>query len=205
MRILAAAAVVVSAVLVGLLGYPSLASSLRAATSPVVAEPGGHRSQDSSRRDGRAPRGEAEDVPHGTTVFDADTAAVRKLDPDLRRALRRAATAAAADGVTLHVNSGWRSRAHQQQLFDEAVSKYGSEAAAARWVAPPGTSAHETGDAVDLGHADATAWLVDHGAQYGLCPIYRNEPWHYERRADAVGRGCPPMYADSTRDPRLRR
>ena len=41
-----------------------------------------------------------------------------------------------------------------------------------------------------------------HGADYGLCQIYGNEPWHYELRPDAVDRGCPPTYADPTQDPR---
>ena len=82
--------------------------------------------------------------------------------------------------------------------------KYGSEEAAARWVATPTTSAHVWGDAVDLGPLDARAWLSRHGAKYGLCQIYRNERWHYELRPEAVDHGCPPMYADPTHDPRMR-
>jgi zinc D-Ala-D-Ala carboxypeptidase len=61
------------------------------------------------------------------------------------------------------------------------------------------------GDAVDLGPFAATAWLSEHGATYGLCQIYRNEPWHYERRPAAIDHGCPPMYADPTHDPRMQR
>ena len=80
--------------------------------------------------------------------------------------------------------------------------KYGSEEEAARWVATPNTSAHVSGEAVDIGRSDATAWLSEHGAGYGLCQIYSNEPWHYELRPDAVEHGCPPMYADPTHDPR---
>ena len=38
---------------------------------------------------------------------------------------------------------------------------------------------------------------------YGLCQIYGNEPWHYELRPEAIDRGCPPMYADPTHDPRM--
>jgi hypothetical protein len=60
-----------------------------------------------------------------------------------------------------------------------------------------------SGDAVDIGHSDATAWLSEHGADYGLCRIYRNEPWHYELRTNAIYRGCPPLYADPTQDPRM--
>jgi hypothetical protein len=70
-------------------------------------------------------------------------------------------------------------------------------------VATPATSAHVKGHAVDVGPADATAWLSEHGAGYGLCQIYRNEPWHYELRPGAVDHGCPPMFADPAQDPRM--
>ncbi|TDE36510.1 peptidase M15 [Actinomadura sp. 6K520] len=150
--------------------------------------------------------GEADGVvPYGVTVFDDGVPAVTNLDPDLLAALRRAAAEAAGDGVEFYVNSGWRSAEYQERLFRRAVSEYGSEAAAARWVATPATSLHVSGDAVDIGHSDATAWLSEHGARYGLCQIYRNEPWHYELRTDAVHRGCPRMFADPSQDPRMRR
>jgi len=143
-------------------------------------------------------------VPDPVAVFDDETPAVANLDPELLDALRRAATDAADDGVELFVNGGWRSPEYQEQLRHEAVSKYGSEEEAARWVATVDTSAHVSGDAVDLGPPDAMAWLSEHGAEYGLCQIYRNEPWHYELRPEAIDRGCPPMYADPTHDPRMR-
>ena len=139
------------------------------------------------------------------TVFDDEIPAVANLDPDLLEALRQAATVAADGGVEFYVNSGWRSPAYQNQLLREAVSQYGSEAEAARWVATPNRSAHVSGDAVDIGPFDATAWLSEHGAEYGLCRIYSNEPWHYELRPEAIGDGCPPMYADPTHDPRMQR
>jgi LAS superfamily LD-carboxypeptidase LdcB len=82
-------------------------------------------------------------------------------------------------------------------LFREAVSQYGSETAAARWVANPGTSAHETGDAVDIGPAPGAAWLARHGASYGLCQTYANEPWHFELRPAAVHDRCPQMDVDA--------
>ena len=189
-----AALVVVSAVLVGVVGYQlSAVSSSPATTSPIGAEP----------RHGAL--GEADGaVPDGTTVFDDELPAVANLDPALLGALRRAATDAAVDGVELFVDSGWRSPAYQEQLLREAVAKYSSEEEAARWVATPDTSAHVSGDAADIGHADATAWLSDHGAGYGLCQTYGNEPWHYELRPEAVDHGCPPMYADPTHDPRIK-
>jgi D-alanyl-D-alanine carboxypeptidase len=143
-------------------------------------------------------------VPIGTTVFDEEIPAVANLDPDLLGALRQAAKAAADDDVEFVVNSGWRSPGYQEQLVREAVAKYGSEEEAARWVAAPETSLHVSGAAVDVGRS-ARTWLSEHGAEYGLCQVYRNEPWHYELRPEAVEHGCPPMYADPSQDPRMRR
>jgi LAS superfamily LD-carboxypeptidase LdcB len=139
------------------------------------------------------------------TVFDDAYPAIARLDPALLSALRDAAVAAAADGIEVTVNSGWRSAQYQDRLFDEAVIQYGSEQEAARWVASADTSAHVSGGAVDIGPYEAAAWLSEHGAQYGLCQIYDNEPWHFEFRPAAIAGGCPPMYFDATGDPRMQR
>jgi zinc D-Ala-D-Ala carboxypeptidase len=153
---------------------------------------------------GRLGLGEADGaVPDGTTVLDDEIPGVAKLNSDLLGALRRAATDAADDGVQFYVDSGWRSPEYQERLLREAISKYGSEAEATRWVATPKTSAHVKGDAVDIGPSGAAAWLSEHGAAYGLCRIYGNEPWHYELRPEAIAHGCPAMYADPTQDPRM--
>jgi D-alanyl-D-alanine carboxypeptidase len=183
---------VVTAAVIGTLGLQPVSSS---ATSVG----------DVPRGDHRGALGEADGlVPDGASVFDDEIPAVANLDPNLLEALRRAARDAARDGVEFLVNSGWRSPEYQEQLLREAVSEYGSEEEAARWVGTANTSAHVSGDAVDIGPFDATAWLSKHGAHYGLCQIYRNEPWHYELRPEATRRRCPRMYADPTRDPRMR-
>jgi zinc D-Ala-D-Ala carboxypeptidase len=201
--ILAALAVVIAAIGAAL-GYQSLAVSSSSATSPIAAEPSAHRPHDRLHGDRHGALGGADGVvPDGVTVFDDEIPAVANLDPALLVALRQAATNAAGDGVELLVDSGWRSPEYQEQLLREAISKYGSEEEAARWVATADTSAHVSGDAVDIGPAEATAWLSEHGAEYGLCQIYSNEPWHYELRPEAIDDGCPPMYADPTHDPRM--
>jgi LAS superfamily LD-carboxypeptidase LdcB len=139
------------------------------------------------------------------TVFDNRYAGITRLDVELLEALRRAASSAEESGVEIEVNSGWRSPAHQERLLAEAVAEYGSAAAAARWVATARTSAHVAGQAVDVAGADAVAWLSRRGAAYGLCRIYRNEPWHFELRPTAPTAGCPAMYADPAHDPRMQR
>ena len=184
---------------------------LALAVAAIIGIPGGQSASSSAipfgavlRGDDHGALGEADGlVPNGASVFDDETPAVANLDPSLLKALRRAATNAREDGVEFRVNSGWRSAEYQEQLFRQAVSDYGSEKEAARWVGTSDTSAHVSGDAVDIGPFKATAWLSRHGAHYGLCQIYRNEPWHYELRPDATSRGCPRMYADSTHHPRM--
>jgi zinc D-Ala-D-Ala carboxypeptidase len=142
-------------------------------------------------------------VPDGVTVFDNSYPAVANLDPALLGALRKAAADAAADKVEFVVTSGWRSPRYQEQLLVKAVATYGSRKKAARWVATPSRSAHVSGDAVDIGRSDAQAWLSEHGAEYGLCQTYINEPWHYELRLEATHQGCPTPYADPAHDPRM--
>jgi D-alanyl-D-alanine carboxypeptidase len=227
-RILVAGLLVVIAAIGAALGYQLLESSSSTAASPTDVPRSEHRGAPGEadgalvlpsehrgapgEADGalvlpsehRGAPGEADGaVPDGATVFDDGIPGVANLDPALLGALRQAATDAADDGVEFFVDSGWRSPAYQEQLLHEAVSKYGSEEEAARWVATPNTSPHVSGDAVDIGPSDATAWLSEHGAEYGLCQIYSNEPWHYELRSEATDHGCPAMYADPTHDPRM--
>jgi D-alanyl-D-alanine carboxypeptidase len=207
---LVAALLVVIAAIAAASGYQLLASSSSTAAPSIDASPtSGPRPPSPSPspprgNEHRGPLGEADGaVPDGTTVFDDEIPGVANLDPALLGPLREAATDAADDGVEFHVNSGWRSPAYQEQLLREAVSEYGSEKEAARWVATANTSPHVSGDAVDIGPSDATAWLSEQGDEYGLCQIYSNEPWHYELRPEAIDHGCPPMYADPTQDPRM--
>jgi zinc D-Ala-D-Ala carboxypeptidase len=200
-RIRVAGLFIVIAAIAAALGHQLPASSSSTPASPIDVPGSEHRGL---RSEPPGALGEADGaVPDGTTVFDDGIPGVANLDSDLLGALRGAATAAADDGVEFSVDSGWRSPEYQAQLLREAISEYGSEEEAARWVATPNTSPHVSGDAVDIGPSDATAWLSEHGAEYGLCQIYGNEPWHYELRPEAIGQGCPAMYADPTQDPRM--
>lgn len=198
-----AAVGVISAALIGVAGCQSWAASSPSASSRIGTQtsPNHHGHH---HADGEGPVGVADGiVPDGVTVFDSGYPAVSHLDPGLRSALRRATTDASGDGVMIVINSGWRSAKYQNQLLQQAIWKYGSKSEAARWVATAKTSAHVSGKAVDVGPAVATAWLADHGASYGLCQIYGNEPWHYELRPEAVDHGCPATYPDPTYDPRM--
>lgn len=124
--------------------------------------------------------------------FDLSTPAIERLDPALRDAVQRASSAAAADGITIGLTSGWRSPEFQQQLFDDAVVRYGSAEIASQYVASPTVSKHVTGRAVDIGPTAADGWLIGSGPLFGLCQIYANEIWHFELAAD-YGGTCPPL------------
>ena len=189
---------VVTTFIVGILVSQAASSSAASTDGAPRGEPG----REAPRDDGVVTEEDGA-LPAGVTVVDVGFPGVDNLDPGLLRALRDAATEAAGDGIELQVNSGWRSRDYQDELVREAVSRYGSEEEAARWVATADTSPHVSGDAVDLGPARAADWLAEQGAAWGLCPVYRNEPWHFELRPRAAERGCPRLYADASQDPRM--
>lgn len=116
---------------------------------------------------------------------------------------------ARAEGLEPLVCSSYRSQDKQAALFAQEVQKwaakgYGQEAAeqqAAQWVAPPGTSEHQSGlavDIVDISYQNldekqestpVQQWLMAHCAEYGFILRYPTdksditgigyEPWHY--------------------------
>ena len=104
--------------------------------------------------------------------------------PDLEALFR----AAQADGLTLKVNSAYRSYKDQADTFNASKKSFGSDYALAS-VARAGHSEHQLGTAVDFGGAGG-AWLAVHAWEYGfvgsypsdLSPgftCYKAEAWHY--------------------------
>lgn len=133
-------------------------------------------------------------LPDGRTLspFDVGDPAIARLQPALLSAIQDAANAAAADGVTIALTSGWRSAEFQQRLLDNAVRTYGSLAAARQYVQTPEMSKHVIGEAVDVAGAPADQWLIANGSRFGLCRIYANELWHFELATDEAG-NCPAL------------
>lgn len=134
--------------------------------------------------------------PQPLTAFDVHDPAIAGLDPVLRSAVQNATAAAATEGVTVTVTSGWRSPEFQQQLLDEAIGTYGTYEAARRYVQTPDQSRHVVGAAVDIGGPGADQWMIANGPRFGLCQIYANESWHFELSTDVFG-GCPPLLPDA--------
>lgn len=116
---------------------------------------------------------------------------------------------ARAAGLNPLVCSSYRSQERQEELFDQEVQKWTAkgysreeaEQQAAQWVAPPGTSEHQSGLAVDIvdisyqvldekqESTPVQQWLMAHCAEYGFILRYPTdksgitgigyEPWHY--------------------------
>ncbi len=89
----------------------------------------------------------------------------------------------------LQIGSGFRSVERQRELWDDAVKKYGSAEAARRWVAPPGNSQHNHGNAVDIWYngvrldqapAEVRDWVHANADKYGLRFPMSWESWHIE-------------------------
>ncbi len=81
----------------------------------------------------------------------------------------------------VEVSSGYRSPARQAVLWQNALRKYGSAAAARKWVAPPGKSNHGRGLAADLRFKGISPEAVHRAAgRYGLHFPLSNENWHIE-------------------------
>lgn len=100
------------------------------------------------------------------------------LDSEFRRRLEAMVQ---ASGGRLYIVSGFRSVEEQTALWNDAVNKYGPEEAR-NWVAPPGSSNHNHGVAVDFGYSDddAQAWAHANASRYGLNFPMEWEPWHIE-------------------------
>ena len=104
------------------------------------------------------------------------------FDPAFGGSLGSFLDAAKAAGHSISIYSGYRSPAHQKSLFDKAVQKYGSVAAARKMVAPPGKSRHNKGIAADLRYAtpEALAWAHANAKKFGLNFRMSWENWHIE-------------------------
>ncbi|MCB8915008.1 MAG: D-alanyl-D-alanine carboxypeptidase family protein [Thermoleophilales bacterium] len=93
------------------------------------------------------------------------------MRPDVAAAFDAMSTAAAATGVSLTINSAFRSDAEQAALFAANPDP--------TWVAPPGQSLHRCATELDLGASDSYSWLVANAGRFGFVQRYSWEAWHY--------------------------
>ncbi|WP_338040085.1 M15 family metallopeptidase [Nocardia huaxiensis] len=131
-------------------------------------------------------------IPAATAIADTDG-----LDPALAAAYSSAAAAAQAEGVSMYINSGYRSPGEQQVLWEQGLATYGSPDETRKWVLPPEESTHVSGKAIDVGPRSGAQWLEDNGYRWGLCRTFDNEWWHFER-VGAPGAACPARVPDAS-------
>jgi hypothetical protein len=114
----------------------------------------------------------------------------KPMRPDVALAFDLMAAAAYGDGVSLLINSGFRSDAEQAALFAANPDP--------TWVAPPGTSLHRCATELDIGPPAAYGWLAANAPRFGFVGRYSWEPWHYgfeggpapcSQEGDAIGLG----------------
>ena len=121
------------------------------------------------------------------------------LTPAAAQAWRAMQSAAGADGITLVLESAFRSVARQVEILQAKLAAGQALADVLLLVAPPGCSEHHTGRAVDIGTpgsmalreafetTTAFAWLRANAGQHGFVMSYPRgnaqgysyEPWHW--------------------------
>lgn len=142
---------------------------------------------------------------HGTpftiSVFTINGKRVAKATGDAFLKMRDAAEAA---GVSLSINSGFRTEEEQQHLYSCYQTK---SCNSGNLAAKPGYSNHQNGKALDLTTSD---WLTQNAASYGFTRTVPSEAWHYEFNGADPGGQCDgdtattttgdPVAADDTAD-----
>lgn len=106
---------------------------------------------------------------------------IEHLALDTVEAYAELVAAAARDGVTVTLNSGFRSYPEQKHLHDGFVRKLPGFNTAAK----PGFSKHQNGIAFDLSVAGGDGnptyeWLKKNGPRFGFVRTVNREPWHWE-------------------------
>lgn len=114
-----------------------------------------------------------------------------KMVPEMQQGLWQLLQAADKEfgPGSLQVYSGYRSPELQKRLWEQAAAKYPDESVRRKWVAPPGRSKHNSGQAADLkfqgtridkAPPHVAAWIREHAPKYGLAVPMSWEPWQVE-------------------------
>ncbi|MBK7861434.1 MAG: D-alanyl-D-alanine carboxypeptidase family protein [Archangiaceae bacterium] len=120
------------------------------------------------------------------TLIKADTKRIGISAGDAFYYMERAAARA---GVSLVVNSGFRTMAQQRYLYHCYLTK---RCNGGNLAARPGYSNHQGGIAFDIStrRARVYTWLKRHARAYGFVRTVPSEPWHWEYRAGARRAPC---------------
>ena len=131
----------------------------------------------------------------GATRIPIPTGEVFELNPLVKTRFLAAEAQAKLEGFKIEITSGFRSKARQLFLFNQAIKKYKTTEEASKWVLPPSISHHPKGIALDVNYPTGPTgakWLEINGYKFGLCRVYENEWWHFEPLV-APGELCPEL------------
>lgn len=141
-----------------------------------------------------------EDLALGESAIKEGTKRPTELHPQVLARFLVAQAAAKEVGVEMHIDSGYRSVAMQESLFNRAIKEHKTPQEAIKWVLPGDLSRHPWGLALDVNlhhEKSGASWLEANGATFGLCRVYENEWWHFEPLI-APGGICPPLLPDAS-------
>lgn len=105
----------------------------------------------------------------------------RYLRPDVAQAWNAMKRSARKAGVSLTLNSAYRTREQQQALYNAYLHDDGNLAAA------PGKSDHGWGTTIDAADSRGYAWLQKNAGEFGFSNTVESEPWHYEYKGGFQG------------------
>ena len=141
----------------------------------------------------------ADYVPDDLQAFDEDevkTGEEVEAEASVVKAFRQMAQAASEEGLSLMVNSGYRSYQDQEEIMRIYLDAYGQNYVD-NYIAKPGFSEHQTGMSIDVASAtvntfvesDEYSWMMDNAYRYGFIlrypkskediTGYKCEAWHY--------------------------
>jgi hypothetical protein len=122
------------------------------------------------------------------------------IHPQVLARFHSAQAAAKAEGITVTIDSGYRTVETQNYLYQQAIKEHKTPEEAIKWVLPGDLSRHPWGLALDVNlhhEKSGASWLEANGATFGLCRVYENEWWHFEPLI-APGGICPPLLPDAS-------
>ncbi|MFZ6177151.1 D-alanyl-D-alanine carboxypeptidase family protein [Nannocystis pusilla] len=123
--------------------------------------------------------------PFEITVVHIDGRPVEKSTANAYWVMREAAAAA---GVDMHINSGFRTMEEQEYLYGCYIN---CNCNSCNLAAKPGYSNHQSGHALDINTATPGVynWLAANGGAYGFTETVPGEPWHWEWWGGGPGGG----------------
>lgn len=144
-------------------------------------------------------------VPNNLTLLDKCSSGSHYLSIDAKIAYDKLCEASLKDGLSISVNSSYRSYNDQVDIYDYYLKLYG-DSYVQKYVATPGYSEHQTGLALDVKSnyssifekSEEYKWMLSNSYKYGFILRYPNEKsditgysseaWHFRYVGEDIAR-----------------